>query len=39
MADDKKKKVTDASYGVTNNNAIDVHVGKRIRLRASIVRL
>ena len=37
MADNKKKKVTDASYGVTNNNAIDVHVGKRIRLRRTLL--
>ena len=37
MADDKKKKVTDASYGVTNHNAIDVHVGKRIRLQRTLL--
>lgn len=37
MADNKKKKVTDASYGVTNHNAIDVHVGKRIRLRRTLL--
>jgi transcriptional regulator with XRE-family HTH domain len=37
MADNKKKKVTDASYGITNHNAIDVHVGKRIRLRRTLL--
>ena len=34
---DNKKKVTDASYGVTNHNAIDVHLGKRIRLRRTLL--
>ena len=37
MADEKKKKVTDASYGVTNYNVIDVHVGKRIRLQRTLL--
>ena len=37
MADNKKKKVTDASYGVTNHNAIDVHLGKRIQLRRTLL--
>ena len=37
MADNKKKKVIYASYGVTNHNAIDVHEVKRIRLRRTLL--
>ena len=33
----KSIKGADANYGVTNNNAVDVHVGKRIRLRRTLL--
>ncbi len=37
MADKKDKKTVDTNYGVTNYNAIDVHVGQRIRLRRTLL--
>ena len=30
-------KAQDRNFGVTNNNAVDVHVGKRIRLRRTLL--
>ena len=35
MADEKQ----DRNFGVTNNNAVDIHVGKRIRLRRTLLGL
>ena len=31
------EKTTDKNFRVTNNNAVDVHVGKRIRLRRTLL--
>lgn len=31
------KGVDDPNFGVTNNNAIDVHVGRRVRLRRTLL--
>ena len=31
------EKATDKNFRVTNNNAVDVHVGKRIRLRRTLL--
>ena len=31
------EKTQDRNFGVTNNNAVDVHVGKRIRLRRTLL--
>lgn len=39
MAGRKVSKVDDQNYGVTNYNAVDVHVGKRIRLRRTLIGL
>ena len=30
-------KIPDKNYRVTNNNAVDMHVGKRIRLRRTLL--
>ena len=32
----RKQKVTDPNFGVTNNNAIDIHVGRRVRQRRTL---
>lgn len=37
MVDNKGKKTVDTNYGVTNHNAIDVHVGQRIRSRRTLL--
>ena len=31
-----KDDIADRNFGVTNNNAIDMHVGKRLRLRHTL---
>ncbi len=33
----KDKKAVDTNFGITNNNAIDVHVGQRIRSRRTLL--
>ena len=37
MGDAMSEKAADKNFRVTNNNAVDVHVGKRIRLRRTLL--
>lgn len=37
MGDVMSEKAADKNFRVTNNNAVDVHVGKRIRLRRTLL--
>ena len=32
-----KDDIVERNFGITNNNAVDMHVGKRVRLRRTLL--